>query len=136
MFTQIKTSKKNREVVTILSRKFNLGAENVIARIAFAYSLSTGRKLSLSDIADSQGKEYSKTVLFGSNYSFYLGLICVHYGLYKTDKDIPKYIKMHIDDGLEIMSQELSDNPNLNGLEYLIDKIDSGLDQFFKYDGR
>lgn len=134
MFTQIKTSKKNREVVTILSRKFNLGAENVIARIAFAYSLSTGRKLSLSDIADSQGKEYSKTVLFGSNYSFYLGLICVHYGLYKTDKDIPKYIKMHIDDGLEIMSQELSDNPNLNGLEYLIDKIDSGLDQFFKYD--
>lgn len=135
MFTQIKTSKKNREVVTILSRKFNLGAENVIARIAFAYSLSTGRKLSLSDIADSQGKEYSKTVLFGSNYSFYLGLICVHYGLYKTDKDIPKYIKMHIDDGLEIMSQELSDNPNLNGLEYLIDKIDSGLDQFFKYDG-
>lgn len=135
MFTQIKTSKKNREVVTILSRKFNLGAENVIARIAFAYSLSTGRKLSLSDIADSQGKEYSKTVLFGGNYSFYLGLICVHYGLYKTDKDIPKYIKMHIDDGLEIMSQELSDNPNLNGLEYLIDKIDSGLDQFFKYDG-
>lgn len=136
MFTQIKTSKKNREVVTVLSRKFNLGAENVIARIAFAYSLSKGRKLSLSDIADSQGKEYSKTVLFGSNYSFYLGLICVHYGLYKTDKDIPKYIKMHIDDGLEIMSQELSENPNLNGLEYLIDKIDSGLDHFFKYEGR
>lgn len=136
MFTQIKTSKKNREIVTILSRKFNLGAENVIARIAFAYSLSKGKKLSLSDIADSQGKEYSKTVLFGNNYSFYLGLICVHYGLYKTDKDIPKYIKMHIDDGLEIMSQELSENPNLNGLEYLIDKIDSGLDQFFKYEGR
>ena len=102
MFTQIKTSKKNREVVTILSRKFNLGAENVIARIAFAYSLSTGRKLSLSDIADSQGKEYSKTVLFGSNYSFYLGLICVHYGLYKTDKDIPKYIKMHIEMCIEM----------------------------------
>lgn len=136
MFTQIKTSKKNREVVTILSRKFNLGAENVIARIAFAYSLSKGKKLSLSDIQDSQGKEYSKSVLFGNNYPFYLGLVCVHYGLYKTDKDIPKYIKMHIDDGLEIMSQELANNPNLNGLEYLIDKIDVGLDQFFKYDGR
>ena len=88
MFTQIKTSKKNREVVTILSRKFNLGAENVIARIAFAYSLSKGKKLSLSDIQDSQGKEYSKSVLFGNNYPFYLGLVCVHYGLYKTDKDI------------------------------------------------
>lgn len=136
MFTQIKTSKKNREVVTVLSRKFNLGAENVVARIAFAYSLSKGHKLSLNDIQDSQGKEYSKSVLFGSNYPFYLGLICVHYGLYKTDKDIPKYIKMHIDDGLEIMSNELANNPNLNGLEYLIDKIDAGLDQFFKYDGR
>ena len=67
MFTQIKTSKKNREVVTILSRKFNLGAENVIARIAFAYSLPKGKKISLSDIQDSQGKKYSKSVLFGNN---------------------------------------------------------------------
>ena len=43
MFTQIKTSKANKLVVTDLSRKFNLGAENIIARIAFAYSLSKGR---------------------------------------------------------------------------------------------
>ncbi len=76
---------------------------------------------------DSGGKEYSKNVLFGSNYSFYIGLICVHYGLYKTDKDIPKYIKMHIDDGLQIMNRELKDNPNLSGFDYLIDKIDGGL---------
>jgi len=136
MFTQIKTSKLNREVVTNLSRKFNLGAENVVARIALTYSLSKGRKLSLNDIKDSQGKEYSKNVLFGTNYPFYLGLICVHYGLYKTDKDIPKYIKMHVDDGLELMNKELLDNPNLNGIDYLIDKIDTGLDQFLNYDAR
>ena len=136
MFTQIKTSKLNREVVTNLSRKFNLGAENVVARIALTYSLSKGRKLSLNDIKDSQGKEYSKNVLFGTNYPFYLGLICVHYGLYKTDKDISKYIKMHVDDGLELMNKELLDNPNLNGIDYLIDKIDTGLDQFLNYDAR
>lgn len=127
MFTQIKTSRRNREVVTELSRKFNLGAENMIARIALVYSLSLGRRLSLSEIEDSQGKEYSKSVLFGNNYPFYVGLICVHYGVYKTDKDIPKYIKMHIDDGLQIMNDELRDNPNLNGLDYLIDKIEKGL---------
>ena len=132
MFTQIKTSKQNREVVTNLSRKFNLGAENVVARIALTYSLSKGYKLSLNDIKDSQGKEYSKSVLFGTNYPFYLGLICVHYNLYKTDK----YIKMHIDDGLELMNKELLDNPNLNGIDYLIDKIDAGLDQFLIYDAR
>ena len=127
MFTQIKTSKKNRELVTDLSRKFNLGAENIVARIALSYSLSKGRKLSLSNIEDSQGKEYSKNVLFGSNFPYYVGLICVTYGLYKTDKDIPKYIKMHVDDGLELMSGEIQDNPNLSGADYLIDKIEAGL---------
>ena len=127
MFTQIKTSKANKIIVTDLSRRFNLGAENVIARIAFAYSLSSGRKLKLCDIADSQGKEYSKNVLFGNNYPFYIALLCTHYGIYKTDKDIPKYIKLHLDDGLQLLNNELNDNPNLNGMDYLIDKIDAGL---------
>lgn len=127
MFTQIKTSKRNKEVVTKLSRKFNLGAENTIARIAFAYSLSLGHKLSLKNIEDSQGKEYSKSVLFGSYYPYYIGLLCTHYSIYKTDKDIPKYVKMHIDDGLQIMVKELNDNPNLNGMDYLFDKITNGL---------
>lgn len=127
MFTSIKTSKINKEIVTDLSRRFNLGAENIIARIALTYSLSQDRKLLLVNIADSQGKEYSKNVLFGSNLPYYVGLICVKYGLYKTDKDIPKYIKLHIDDGLDLMNKELRDNPNLNGYDYLIDKIETGL---------
>lgn len=134
MFTQIKTSKANKIIVTDLSRRFNLGAENVIARIAFAYSLSTGRRLDLSDISDSQGKEYSKNVLFGSNYPFYLALLCAHYNLYKTDKDIPKYIKIHLDDGLQLMNAELNDNPNLNGMDYLIDKIEAGLKKITSID--
>ena len=128
MFTSIKTSKANKDIVTDLSRKFNLGAENIIARIALTYSLSQDHILSLADISDSQGKEYSKNVLFGSNLPYYVGLICVKYGLYKTDKDIPKYIKMHIDDGLQLMNNELRDNPNLNGYDYLIDKITNGLE--------
>jgi DNA sulfur modification protein DndE len=127
MFTSIKTSKANKDIVTDLSRKFNLGAENIIARIALTYSLSQDHILSLAAISDSQGKEYSKNVLFGSNLPYYIGLICVKYGLYKTDKDIPKYIKLHIDDGLQLMNKELRDNPNLNGYDYLIDKIETGL---------
>ena len=122
MFTSIKTSRTNKDIVTDLSRKFNLGAENIIARIALTYSLSKDRLLSLTDIADSQGKEYSKNVLFGNNLPYYIGLICVKYGLYKTDKDIP------IDDGLQLMNKELQDNPNLNGYDYLIDKITNGLE--------
>lgn len=127
MFTHIKTSKSNKLAVTELSRKLNLGAENIIARIALAYSISKGRKFSILDVKDSQGKEYSKNVLFGSYYPFYLSLLCTHYGLYKTDKDLPKYFKMHIDDGLELISAEVKDNPNLDGFDYVIDKIEGGL---------
>ena len=35
---------------------------------------------------------------------------------------------MHIDDGLQLMNNELRDNPNLNGYDYLIDKITNGLE--------
>ena len=67
MFTHIRTSKENKEVVTQLTSKLNLGTENVIARIAIAHSLAQGKKLDLKDLKDSGGKEYSKAVLFGDN---------------------------------------------------------------------
>ena len=127
MFTHIKTSKEIRGVVTYLTRKLNLGTENIIARIALAYSLQKNRKFELSEIKDSGGKEYSKSVLFGDYLPYYISLICIHYDLYKTDKDIPKYIKMHIDDGLYLINKEIEENPNLDGFEYVIDKIEYGL---------
>lgn len=127
MFTQIKTSKENKEVVSLLTRKLGLGTENVIARIAYTYSLSQDRKLDLNDIKDAAGKEYSKSVLFGDYYDMYLGLLCVHYGLYKTDKDIGRYIKMHLDDGLQILNQEVNERSNIDGFDFLAEKINSGL---------
>ncbi len=131
MFTHIKTSKENRELVSKLTRKLNLGTENIIARIAYTYSLSRERILDLSEIKNSQGKEYSKAVLFGNNLPYYVSLACVHYGLYKTDKDIPKYIKMHIDDGLELINEELEENPNLDGFDFVIEKIEEGLNKIY-----
>lgn len=127
MFTHIKTSRDNREIVAKLTRKLNLGSENIIARIAYAYSISKNRVLNISEIKDSQGKEYSKNVLFGDYSPYYISLACVHYNLYKTDKDIPKYIKMHVDDGLQLINDEILDNPNLDGFDFLIEKIENGL---------
>jgi DNA sulfur modification protein DndE len=127
MFTQIKTSKANKEVVALLTRKLGLGAENVIARMAYTYSLSKDRKLDLNSIKDSSGKEYSKSVLFGEYYDIYLGLLCVHYGLYKTDKDIARYIKMHIDDGLQLLNDEVNERSNIDGFDFLTEKINLGL---------
>jgi DNA sulfur modification protein DndE len=128
MFTQIKTSKANKDIVTQLTRKLGLGAENVVARIAFNYSLSKNRKLDLTTIADSAGKEYSKSVLFGEYSDIYIGLLCVHYGIYKTDKDITKYIKMHVDDGLVLLNEEIISLSNMDGFDFLVEKIEIGLE--------
>lgn len=128
MFSQIKTSSKNKENVIDLTRKFNLGAENIIARIAIAYSLQSGVKFSPLDVKDSGGKEYSKNVLFGSYYSIYLAMICTHYQISDTDKDIARYIKIHLDDGLDRIANDIKENPNLVGFDYLFDKIHKGLE--------
>ena len=127
MFSQIKTSSKNREIVVELTRKFNLGAENIIARIAISYSLRSGDKFSPLDIKDSGGKEYSRNVLFGNYYPIYESLICTHYQISNNDKDLPRYFKMHLDDGLQRIYSDVKDNPNLVGYDYLFDKIQSGL---------
>lgn len=128
MFTQIRTSAKNKDIVTILTRKFGLGAENVIARIAIAYSLHSGVHFSPFDVRDSGGKEYSKNVLFGSYYNMYVALMCKYYGIKMTDRDLPRYFKLHLDDGLERIMSDVKDNPNLVGFDYLFDKIKEGLD--------
>ena len=129
MFTQIKTSKANKEIVTQLTRRLGLGTENVVARIAYNYSLSKDRKLDLTEIADSSGKEYSKAVLFGDYDDIYIGLLCVHYGIYKTDKDISRYIKMHVDDGLTLLNEEVNNLTNMDGFDFLVEKIELGLSE-------
>lgn len=129
MFSQIKTSSKNKENVVELTRKFNLGPENIIARIAIAYSLKVGIKFSPLDVKDSGGKEYSKSVLFGNYYPIYIAMICTHYQILDNDKDIPRYLKIHLDDGLERIALDVKDNPNLVGYDYLFDKIQKGLEE-------
>ena len=127
MIGQIKTSTENKERVTRLTRKFGLGAENIIARIAIAYSLKQGGHFDPTKVKDSGGKEYSKNVLFGNLFPLYLSMICEHYQIKSTDKDLPRYFKLHLDDGLELIDKDVKDNPNLVGFDYLFDKIEEGL---------
>ncbi len=126
-FSQIRTSSKNRDIVAELTRKFNLGAENIIARIAIGYSLQSGVKFAPTDIRDSGGKEYSKYVLFGNYYTIYEALICTYCQTNSSDQALPRYFKMHLDDGLQRIYNDIMDNPNLFGYDYLFDKIQEGL---------
>ena len=127
MFSSIKTSKANKEIVTQLTNKLNLGAENVIARLAFSYSLSKEYKLDLANIQDSSGKEYNTKVLFGNYSDIYIALLCVHYNLHKSDRDIPRYVKMHIDEGLQQINQYVLSKDSITGTEFLINEVEKGI---------
>ena len=113
--------------MTDLTRKLGLGAENIVARLAIAYSLGRKQKFSPSAVLDSTGKEYSVNVLFGSNYFLYLAMLCALYGIDENDRNIPRLFKAHLDDGLQLIDKELKDNPNISGFDYLLDKINEGL---------
>lgn len=127
MFKQIKTSGANRQVVTDLTRKLGLGAENIVARLAIVYSMRHGQKFSPNEVLDSMGKEYSDSVLFGSNEILYLAMLCTLYGINERDKNIPRLFKAHLDDGLQLIDKELKENPNISGFDYLLEKINEGL---------
>ncbi|WP_461632110.1 DndE family protein [Labilibaculum euxinus] len=129
MLINIHTSDANKTVVKDLSRKLEVPKENIIARIALAYSISTGRKFSPNEfnLYDSKGKEYKDNVLFDASYKhFYIAIICQHYGIYKTEDTIPKYVKLHIDHGLESIQRQMESNPNFNIFDILFEQVEKG----------
>lgn len=135
MLINLRTSEANKPVVQELTKRLNLGTENVVSRIAFAYSLSKGLKLSLeNDLKDSKGKEYKDDILFGKYRDYYIAMICQHYSLYKSDKDIGKYIKMHIDHGLTLMNKLFEENKNYSGLDFLLENIERGIEKLEEND--
>lgn len=131
MQINIRTSEANQEIVRRLTAKLPVGTkENVIARIALGYSLQNGKHFNSSEfnIYDSKGKEYKDHILFDAKYrDFFIALICQHYGIYKTNDNIPKYIKLHIDHGLELMDNLFSSNNNYTFLDFLTEHLDKGI---------
>ena len=85
--------------------------------------------MKIEDIQNSSGKEYSKSVLFGQYLDYYLGMVALHYSIHITDKDLPKYVKMHIDDGLELLNEEIHQRSNIDGFDFLVEKIEGGLSE-------
>ena len=131
MNINLKTSEANKERVGELTARLgNNIKENVVARIAIAYSLARGYRLDLAkDLRDSKGKEYKEDTLLGTQYrNLYVALVCQHYGIHKTDGNVPRYIKMHLDHGLELMSKVFGDNRNYTSIEFLLDYAEQGIE--------
>ena len=131
MQINIRTSESNLDIVRQLTAKLPIGTkENVIARIALGYSLQSGKKFSSAEFSnyDSKGKEYKDHILFDEQYrDFYIALICQHYGIYKTDENIPKYVKLHVDHGLELMDNLFRNNNNYTFIDFLVEHLDKGI---------
>jgi len=112
MQINIKTSEKSWEIIRRLTPKLSdRTPDNVIARIALGFSLQKEKKFTANDFStyDSKGKEYKEQTLFSETYKkFYIALICQYYGIYRTDENIPKYVKLHIDHGLELLDNIFS----------------------------
>lgn len=132
MLINIRTSEANKTVVQELTRKVFPGAtENYISRVAFALSISKGVHLDLGNkehLLDSRGKEYKDDILFGNYRDYFIAIICQHYQIYKTDPSIAKYIKMHIDHGLQLMNKIFEENRNYSGLDFLLEHIERGVE--------
>ncbi len=130
MQINIKTSEKSQEIIRRLTPKLgDRTPENVIARIALAYSLQKGIKFNVNQdfsSTDSKGKEYKDHILFDSQFrDFYIALICQHYEIYKTDENIPKYVKLHVDNGLELLDK-IFDTSEYTFFDFLNEHIEKG----------
>lgn len=133
MQINIRTSKVNKDVVSFLTQKLPGNPnENIIARIALGYSLSTGKRFVQSDfnnLYDSGGKEYKDSILFDSaNKDYYVALVCQAYGVNKNDELIPKYVKLHIDHGLEEINYHFVNRNQYTFFDFLVEYLGKGID--------
>lgn len=128
MQINVATSEVTEEILGRLSQRFSLASKNILMRIALSYSITRGRKLSLSDIEDNKGNPYKEITLVGKYRSYYIAIICQHYGIYKTDLDIPKYFKLHIDNGLRLLDKLFTESSNYGFTDFLLEHIERGID--------
>jgi DNA sulfur modification protein DndE len=125
----ISTSSENKEVVQRLTTKLSISEQNIIARIAISYSLSKNRYFEIKDILSSKdGKEYKEHTLLGNYKNFYVALICQHYNLPQSSPDLPKFFKLHLDDGLQLIDKIFADNPNYAMFDFLLKHLETGID--------
>lgn len=128
MIINIKTSELSHKLIREYSTKLKLPAENIIARIALAYSISKNRQLDIKSIRDSKGKEYKEDTFFGKHKTYFISMLCQLYGIHRTDINLPKYVKLHIDEGLELMDKFFESNVNHTIYDFLIETIDRGVE--------
>ena len=99
----IKTAEAFKLPIASQTRAWDLGPENVIARMAFATSLEMTDAIDIESLLDSKGKEYNAKVLFGSFRMTYESMLCLREDITPSHPDFKKYVKAHVDRGLGVL---------------------------------
>lgn len=136
---RIRISKQNDEVIDRLKFLYKFNSEGIVPRIAFAYSLQTGKKfdLNVDVVPSSDGREFrDERVIFGnviddrSNFPIYKAILDQHYQKSLFEDDFSKLFKLHLDHGLNKLEKELSKSDYTSGthISHLMKLIKNGLD--------
>lgn len=114
MAFRFRTSKKHQDEIRDLTKLFNFRHEGIISTIAIGLSLQTNHRFELSDFsnADVSGKDIRDEVLFGriegkSTYNVYQALFEQHYKRNLSEEDFGKFVKLHLEHGIEILADQL-----------------------------
>ena len=113
---RIKTSAQSQSVIRRLTNLFNFRHEGITSSMAISVSLQSNYLFDLEDFekTDATGKDVRAEVLFGktderSNYNVYKALFEQHYNRSLFEAEFAKLAKLHLEHGLQILSDNLLD---------------------------
>jgi len=133
---RIKTSEANKTVVYNLTKnKFQFKDDRTIAQIAIAFSLQQNKKFTVEDFGskDNKGKEYPDSLLGElnrkSNNGIYKAILNQHYRRRLSEDDFSKFLKLHLDHGLEVLNRDIlmSSKGNNAHIDYLLNIVNNSL---------
>jgi DNA sulfur modification protein DndE len=135
---RIKISKENDELSYKLKLLYDFKNDSIVPRIAFSYSLMTGKTFDLDKeiLPPSDGKEFRDgRTIFGSviddtsNYVIYKAVLDQHYNKSTFEDDFAKLFKLHLNHGLNLLDSKI-DKANVSKgdhIEILMKAVKSGL---------
>ena len=135
---RIKISKENDELLYKLKTLYNFKNEGIVPRIAFSYSLLSGKIFDIENevMPSSDGKEFrDDKALFGTiigdsgNTIIFKSILDQHYNKNTFEEEFSKLFKLHLNHGLNIWNDKIEKGNISKGdhIDILLKVVKNGL---------
>jgi len=135
---RIKISKENDELLYKLKTLYNFKNEGIVPRIAFSYSLLSGKTFDIENeiMPSSDGKEFrDDKSLFGtiigdsSNTIIFKSILDQHYNKNTFEEEFSRLFKLHLNHGLNIWNDKIEKSNISKGdhIDILLKAVKNGL---------